>query len=116
MDHCFEALIGVAGAHGDAFELLQVAEDVLDEVAAGVEFATERQRLDGSAISPLKAAVSHWRHVDAVIAVARHQLEGHQIAQRIGERQDHAFTVEAIHMLQRFVPLVLDYSDVNSPT
>jgi hypothetical protein len=30
MDHGFKALIGLVGAQGDAFELLELAEEVLD--------------------------------------------------------------------------------------
>jgi len=34
MDHGGEALIGLVGAHGDAFELLELAEEVLDRATA----------------------------------------------------------------------------------
>ena len=33
MDHGGKTLIGLVGAHGDAFEFLQLTEEVLDEVA-----------------------------------------------------------------------------------
>jgi hypothetical protein len=32
MDHGGEALVGLVGAHGDAFELLDLAEEVFDEM------------------------------------------------------------------------------------
>ena len=33
MDHRFDALTGLVGAHGDAFELLALAEEVIDQRA-----------------------------------------------------------------------------------
>ena len=44
MDDGGETLIGFVGAHGDAFELLELAEEVLDQVPPLVEFGVERQR------------------------------------------------------------------------
>jgi len=38
MDQGGEALIGFVGSHGDAFELLELAEEVLDQVAPFVHF------------------------------------------------------------------------------
>jgi len=32
MDNGFEALVGFVGSHSDAFELLELAEEVLDQV------------------------------------------------------------------------------------
>ena len=32
MDDCSEALIGFVGAHSDAFELFEFAEEILDQV------------------------------------------------------------------------------------
>ena len=52
MDHGGEALIGFVGAHGDAFELLELAEEVLDQMAPFVDLGVDRQR--------------RWRAVDAV--------------------------------------------------
>jgi hypothetical protein len=43
MDVCGKALIGFVCAHGDAFELLELAEEVLDQVAPFVEVGIERQ-------------------------------------------------------------------------
>ncbi len=42
VDHCAKAMIGFVGAHGDAFELLGLAQDGLDQVPPLVEFAIER--------------------------------------------------------------------------
>jgi hypothetical protein len=41
MDHCGEALIGFFAAHGDAFEVLEFAEEVFDKVAPLVDFAVD---------------------------------------------------------------------------
>lgn len=45
MDHGSEALIGFVGAHGDAFELLEPAEEVLDEMPPFVHFLIDGERL-----------------------------------------------------------------------
>ena len=37
VDHCGEALIGLVGAQRDAFELLELAEEVLDQVTPFVD-------------------------------------------------------------------------------
>src|SRR5271166_5822990 len=44
MDHGCEAVIGFVGAQGDAFELLELAEDVLDQMPPFVHFAVDRER------------------------------------------------------------------------
>ena len=44
MDHGCEALIGFVGAHGDAFELLEFAEEVFDEVTAFVKLDVDGER------------------------------------------------------------------------
>ena len=41
VDHCREAAIGLVAAHGDAFELLELAEEVLDEVAPLVDLEVD---------------------------------------------------------------------------
>jgi hypothetical protein len=45
MDDGVEALVGFVGAHGDAFELLEFAEEVLDQMTPFVHFRVERQGL-----------------------------------------------------------------------
>ena len=39
MDHGGEALVGFAGAHGDAFELFEFAEEIFDEMTPFVHFS-----------------------------------------------------------------------------
>jgi hypothetical protein len=46
MDDGGEALIGLVGAHGDAFEFLEIAEEVLDQVAPFVDLGIDRQGRD----------------------------------------------------------------------
>ena len=45
MDHGGEALIGLVGAHCDAFELLELAEEVLDEMAPFVHLGVDLELL-----------------------------------------------------------------------
>jgi signal transduction histidine kinase len=48
MDHGGEALIGLVGAHGDAFELLEPAEEALDETPPFVHLLVDSERLCAS--------------------------------------------------------------------
>jgi hypothetical protein len=43
-DICGEAVVGFVCAHGDAFEFLELAEEVFDQVAPLVDFRVDRQR------------------------------------------------------------------------
>ena len=45
MDHGGEALIGLVGTHCDAFELLEPAEEVLDEMPPFVHLVVDGERL-----------------------------------------------------------------------
>ncbi len=45
MDDGVETLVGFVGAHGDAFELFEFAEEILDQVTPFVHFVIERNRL-----------------------------------------------------------------------
>lgn len=45
MDEGGEALIGFVGAHGDAFELFEFAEEILDQVPPFVHLGVDGQRL-----------------------------------------------------------------------
>ena len=45
MDHGGEALIGLVGAHGDALELLELAEEVFDEMPPFVHLLVDSERL-----------------------------------------------------------------------
>jgi ATP-dependent protease HslVU (ClpYQ) peptidase subunit len=46
VDHGGEACVGLAGAQGDAFELLELAEEVLDQMAPRVDVGVDPQRRD----------------------------------------------------------------------
>jgi hypothetical protein len=54
MDHGGETLVCLVGAHGDAFELLELAEEVLDEMPPFVHLLVDA-RASRSAISASKA-------------------------------------------------------------
>jgi hypothetical protein len=115
MDHGGEALIGLVGAHGDAFELLELAEEVLDEMPPFVHLFVDGERLcaarmlgdddlgaarvefgdDGVAVERLVGdqrvegqSLDERRHAHRVEALSRQKHEAHEIAKRIGERQD----------------------------
>jgi hypothetical protein len=45
MDHGGEALIGLVRAHGDALELLEPSEEVVDEMPPFVHFLIDGERL-----------------------------------------------------------------------
>jgi len=110
MDDGFEALVGFVGSHGNTLELLELAEEVLDEMAPFVHFGIERQRLgaarmlgdddlcaalvevsnDGVAIEGLVGdqcaeidPIDEWRDADRIEPVAGQQNEAHEIAERI---------------------------------
>ena len=114
MDHGGEALIGLVGAHGDAFELLEPAEEVLDEMSPFVHLLVDSERLCASRMlgdDDLGAAriefgdnvaverfvgdqrvesqsLDDRRHAHRVEALSRQKYEAHEMAERIGERQD----------------------------
>jgi hypothetical protein len=112
VDQGLEALIGFAGAHGDAFELLEFAEEVFDEVSPFVHFQID---IDGA--DPLRHlrdddlcpalvelfddpvgveglvteqcielnAFDERGHADGVIAISGQKLEAHEVAQGIAQ-------------------------------
>src|SRR6478752_9544266 len=115
IDHGGVALVGLVGSHGDALEFLELAEKVLDEVAPLVDVAVERDGLgspgmlgdddlgaacveigdDGVAVKGLVGNQSakgdpleQRLHPHRVEAMAGQQFEAHEIAKRVGERQD----------------------------
>src|SRR5262249_21282530 len=115
MDHGCKALIGLAGAHCDAFELLEPAEEVLDQVPPFVHLLVDGERLcaarvlgdDGLGAARVEVgdddvAVERLvgdervkgqsrderRHAHRVVALSRQKHEAHEIAKRIGEGQD----------------------------
>ena len=110
-DGC-EALIGFVCAHGDAFELLQFAEEILDEMppfvhlpvddawgraawmladddlgAARIEIGNDGvgvERRIGDQGIERHAFDQRW-HADGVEPMPRQQHEAHEIAERVGE-------------------------------
>jgi hypothetical protein len=45
MDHGGETLVGLVGAHGDAFELLDLAEEVFDEIPPFAKLLVDDEEL-----------------------------------------------------------------------
>ena len=45
IDHRFEAAVGLVASHGDALEFLQLAEEVLDQVAPFVNLLVDIEGL-----------------------------------------------------------------------
>jgi hypothetical protein len=113
MDICGETLIGFVCAHGDAFELLELAEEVFDQMTPIVDFRVDRQRRraswmlrdndlsaalvavgnDGIAVEGLVRdeaikgeAVDKQSDSDRIKTMAGHENEAHEIAERIGQR------------------------------
>src|SRR5580704_1220127 len=115
IDHGFEALVGFVGAHGDAFEFLELAEEVFDEMAPFVHLGVDLERhgaagmpsnhdLGGAlveigddvvAVEGLVGdqrgeidAVEKRRDTDGVEALSWQQHESDEIAERVGEGED----------------------------
>src|ERR1700756_3114890 len=115
MDHGFEALVGFVGTHRDAFEFLELAEEVFDEMAPLVHLGVDLQRhsaawmlrnhdlgatlVEGGddvvAVEGLVGdqrakveAVDERRNADGIETLSRQQDEADQIAERVGEGQD----------------------------
>jgi hypothetical protein len=115
MDHGSEAGIGLVAAHGHALELLEFAEEVLDEMPPLVDLEINRER--GFALGPLRdddfrtaliqfsddpvgvecfvcdeatelCSLDQRRHPDRVVSLARQKDEAHEVAQSICQRQD----------------------------
>jgi hypothetical protein len=110
-----EAWVCFVGAHGDAFELLEFAEEVFDQVTPFVHFGVDRQ-FSGSALmlsdddlgSPSveigddsvavegrvgdqgaeAEAVDQRRHANSVVPMAGQEDESHEIPERVGERKN----------------------------
>src|SRR5713101_3506659 len=115
MDHGLEALVGFVGAHGDALELLELAEEVLDQMTPFIHLGIDLER--GGAARMLRDhdltaafvevgddivaveglvgdqraeldALDERRDPHRVVALSRQQDESDEIAERIGEGQD----------------------------
>jgi hypothetical protein len=115
MDDGLKAGICLVGAHGDALELLELAEEVLDQVTPLVHLGVDR-RLAGSAwmlsdhdLGPPFVEIGNdgvavegcvgdqsaeaqpldqRRHADGVEPMAGQQDKAHEISESIGERED----------------------------
>ena len=114
MDDGCEALIGFVCPHRDAFEFLELAEEILDQVPPLVEFGVQphRQRPpwvlrdhdlcaalvkvgnDGIAVEGLVGdqsaegdSVDQRSDTDRIETVAGQQDEANQIAERVGQRE-----------------------------
>ena len=115
MDAGFEACVGFVGAHCDAFELPELAKEVLDQVAPFVHFGVEWQLSgstlmlgdDGFGASLVKIGndgvavecrvrdqgfkaepVDKRRRPDGVKPMAGQQDKPHEIAESVSERED----------------------------
>ena len=115
MDEGGEACIGFVGAHGDAFEFLELAEKVLDQVTPFVHFFVDRQFAgstlmlgdddlgasfveigdDGVAVEGCvgdqcaKAyPIDQRRHADGVEPMPGQKNEAYEIAESVSQRED----------------------------
>ena len=115
MDHGRKAGVGFVAAHGYAFELLEFAEEILDEMAPAIDFGVDGKRIRalwtlgdddcGAALVELSDnpvgierfvgdqrieldALDQRGDTDRVMSLAGQQHEAHQIAQRVGQRQN----------------------------
>src|ERR1700731_5011383 len=115
MDHRLEALIGFVGTHRDTLELLELAEEVLDQMAPFVHLGVDLERGGtarmlrnhdlgatlvelGDDVGAVEGLVGEQcaefdpldqrRDADGIEALPRQQDESHQIAERVGEGQD----------------------------
>lgn len=115
MDHGGEALIGFVGAERNAFELLEFAEEVFDQMPPFVHLLVNGKRFcparmlgdddfgaarveigdDGVAVERLvgdqraeSGALKERRNANCIETLPGHEREAHEIAERIGERQD----------------------------
>src|SRR6202790_1994611 len=115
MDLGLEALVGFVGAHGDALELLELAEEVLDQMTPFVHLGVDLERggaarmlrdhnlgaalVEGGddvvAVEGLVSdqgteldALDQRRDSHRVVALSRQQHESDEVAQGIGEGQD----------------------------
>src|SRR5260370_22631171 len=115
VEHGSEARVGFVGTHGDAFEFLELAEEVLDEMTPFVHLGVDLQRHGAAGMlrnHDLGAALvevgddvvavegfvgdqrakldplDQRRHADGIEALSRQQDESDEIAEGVGEGQD----------------------------
>jgi hypothetical protein len=60
MNDCVEAGVGFVGAHCDALELLEFAEEVFDEMTPFVEFCIDTQRCGAPGLFDLALFCCLW--------------------------------------------------------
>ena len=115
VDHRFEAFVGFVASHGDAFEFLDLAEEIFDQVASFVNLGVDFEGRSASGMlrdhdlglafvqvfdDPVRVeglvgdqaaefdVLDQRRDAGGVEALARQQDEPHQIAERVGQRGD----------------------------
>jgi hypothetical protein len=115
IDHGLEAAVCLVTSHCDAFEFLQLAEEVLDQVAPFVDVLVDIERLGTPLMlrdDDLRAALvevlddpvgikslvgdqaaefdilDQGRDADGVEAVAGQKDKPHQVPERVGQRED----------------------------
>jgi len=115
MDYPRETLVGLVAPHGDSLELLQTAEEVLDQMPPFVDLAVDRER--GSAVWPLRDddlgaslvqlvddpvgvercvgdqafeldVLDQGLDTDRIVAISWQQDEADQVAECISQSQD----------------------------
>ena len=115
MDHGLEALVGFVGAPGDAFEFLEFAEEVFDQMTPFVHLGVDLERrgaarmllnhdlgaalvelgddvvavkgLVGDQCGELDPRDERW-DANRIKALSRQQHKADEVAQRVGEGQD----------------------------
>jgi hypothetical protein len=115
VDHGLETTVCLVASHGYAFEFLQLAEEILDQVTPFVNVLVDVERFGAPGVlrdDDLRLAFVHVfddpvgikslvsdqaaefdvldqrRDADGVKAVAGEQDEAHQISKRVGQRKD----------------------------
>ncbi len=115
VDHRLETAVCLVASHCDAFEFLELAEEILDEVAPFVDVLVDIERLGAPWMlrdDDLRLAFVHvfddpvgikslvsdqaaefyildqGRDADRIKAMAGQQDEPHQIPERVGQRED----------------------------
>lgn len=78
MNYGFEAEVGFVGAHRDALELLELAEEVLDQMTPFVHLGIERNRLGAALMQLLALTESPVVALNRAVAIA--EVEGPRAA------------------------------------
>ena len=115
VDHRLETAVCLVASHSYAFEFLQLAEEVLDQVAPFVDVLVDVERLGAPLMlrdddlrlalvyvfddpvgikrlvsdqAPEFEVLDQGRDADGVKAMAGEQDEPHQVPKRVGQRED----------------------------